>query len=54
MSAFFSISVGVLDPLDTQIAVLSELEEGKEKPAAERRKIGSDEKKRLMGAKGKD
>lgn len=53
MSVFFSISEGVFEPLDTLIAVLSELEEGKEKPAAENRKIGCDEKKKFMGAKWK-
>ena len=37
--------MGVFDPLDTLIAALSELGEGKEKPAAEKRKTGWDEKR---------
>lgn len=44
VSAWFSSSARVFDPLNTQIVVLSELGEGREKPAAEKRKIGCNEK----------
>lgn len=38
MTMLFFSAVGVFDPLDTLTVVLSESEEGKEKPAAEKRK----------------
>lgn len=44
VSAWFSSSARVFDPLNTQTVVLSELGEGRGKPVAEKRKIGCNEK----------